>query len=486
MKSPRSAANSPKSAATPKSAAKSPKSAAKKAAKKGNVSGAVAILEADADPGVDDVVVTDAVTNVVVVTEAVVVTNAVEITDAVIFTGVNDVAGAVEAVSVAGVISGTAADPVGDAVAGSAADAGELEDEEEKGEVVNMPATMEERMKRMEAEGKESKEEIRLLRDRLEEAEWAKRKLDEKVSSLEEEVEALKGKVGGGGGTGENGAQVVKARGEELKRIKEVEDRIEKRVRDLEKKGGGERGNESSEMQGGAEGRQTGSRIRQNGGEGRQQGREKLRCVVITDSNGKGAKPESIRTHIPIGEKDSYDIEIAVAHTLEIAFHRVERGNIDVRGARVVLDNLTNDVRGTSNGPAVSPKVLIRYVDKLRWKLKAAGAVAVVVCQLKPMRVKDVTPFNELLHKYLRADGEGGYGCRTQIRLDYLKYDGYHVLPNYDSVIDRTYACALMGVPVPCPTPVDEFVPHHMRRRWETEWPRIGGGAQSTNQGRRG
>ena len=149
----------------------------------------------------------------------------------------------------------------------------------------------------------------------------------------------------------------------------------------------------------------------------------------------------------------------------------------------MVLDNLTNDVRGTSTRPAISPEVLIHYVDKLRWKLRAAGAVAVVVCQLKPMQVTDVTPYNKLLHEYLLAEGEGGYGCRTQIRLDYLKHDGYHVLPKYDSIIDRTYACAMMGVPVPCPTPFDEFSPYHVRRRWEADWPRIGDRAQSTNHG---
>ena len=96
----------------------------------------------------------------------------------------------------------------------------------------------------------------------------------------------------------------------------------------------------------------------------------------------------------------------------------------------MVLDNLTNDVRGTS-----------------------AGAVAVVVCQLEPMQVTDVTPFNELLHEYLLAQGEGRYGCRTQIRLDYLKSDGYHVLPNYDSIIDRTLCLCFVGGPGPMPHP---------------------------------
>ena len=103
-----------------------------------------------------------------------------------------------------------------------------------------------------------------------------------------------------------------------------------------------------------------------------------------------------------------------------------------------------------------------------------AGAASIVVCELKPMQVTDVTPFNKELSSYLRMQ-PGGFGCRTQIRMNYLKSDGFHIQPMYDSIVDRTYACAILGVPVPCPTPFDEFVPDHIRRRWETEWPRVGG-----------
>ena len=115
-----------------------------------------------------------------------------------------------------------------------------------------------------------------------------------------------------------------------------------------------------------------------------------------------------------------------------------------------------------------------------------AGARAVVTCQLKPMQTTDVTPFNNALSEYLLCEkekGRGGYGCRTQIRLDFLKNDGFHIRPEFDSVMDRTYACAFLGIPVPKPTPWDCFVPTLVRQRWEKEWPRLRGGRQMNQDG---
>ena len=94
------------------------------------------------------------------------------------------------------------------------------------------------------------------------------------------------------------------------------------------------------------------------------------------------------------------------------------------------------------------------------------------------MEAVDVSPYNLRLHQYLRAEsqnGRGGYGCKTQIRLEFLRHDGYHIRPQYDSVVDQTYACAMLGKNVPCPTPDNEFIPTHARRRWEREWPSLGG-----------
>ena len=207
----------------------------------------------------------------------------------------------------------------------------------------------------------------------------------------------------------------------------------------------------------------------------RSQQQQQRRCVVISDSNGKGATSDSIKNHIPREERDCYNIEVAVAYTVEAACQQVDRGAIDVRGAVVIVDNLTNDIRGTSTRPSLSPNALTHLVDKLRGRLKMAGAAAVVVCQAKPMQVVDVTPYNDRLSEYLCAQ-EQGFGCKTQIRLTYLKPDGYHVRPQFDSIIDKTYACAIRGVPVVDPTPLDSFLPDHLRRKWQALWPRIGGG----------
>ena len=115
-----------------------------------------------------------------------------------------------------------------------------------------------------------------------------------------------------------------------------------------------------------------------------------------------------------------------------------------------------------------------------------AGATAVIVCQLKPMQILDVSPHNSALDNYLRREkqqGRQGFGCRTQIRLDFLRNDGYHIRPEFDSVVDRTYACAFLGISVPRPTPWDEFIPDIVRQKWESEWPRLTGREQSRQNG---
>ena len=197
--------------------------------------------------------------------------------------------------------------------------------------------------------------------------------------------------------------------------------------------------------------------------------------MIITDSNGRGATADSIRNHIPITERQQYDIEVAVAYTTDEAYQRVARGAIDVRDAVVIIDNLTNDIRGTRVRPSLSPNELLQRVERLREKIRTEGAFSVVVCQVKPMQTMDVTPYNGMLNDYLSAK-RWGFGCQTQIRLNYLKANGFHVLPQFDSVIDRTYACAIRGVLVPDPTPLEGFLPDYLRRRWQAEWPRVGGG----------
>ena len=209
---------------------------------------------------------------------------------------------------------------------------------------------------------------------------------------------------------------------------------------------------------------------------------------MLTDSNGREATHDSIMNHVPRGKRGELSIEVIVAYTLEEAYRRIDRGEIRMEGAVVLIDNLTNDVRGTRSRPAATPQQLLRLVDGLRRKVMAVGAAAVVVCQLKPMQATDVTPFNQQLDCYLKREkerGRDGFGCRTMIRMDSLKGDGYHLKPEYGSVLDRTYACAILGNDVPFPTPGSEFTPSFVKKRWESEWPRLpGGGTDMTHHGR--
>ena len=187
--------------------------------------------------------------------------------------------------------------------------------------------------------------------------------------------------------------------------------------------------------------------------------------------------------HIPRERRSRIKIENFTAYTLDEGDRRVARGEIDVTGAVVIIDNLTNDVRGTRQRTGATPEDLLFRVDRLRRRVLEAGAEAIVVCEVKPMRHIDVSAYNRILHHYLRAQGGHGYGCMTQIRLEYLKADGFHVLPQFDPVIDKTYACAVMGIPVPCPTPRGGFVSDMVRKRWEREWPQVGARSDSRQGG---
>ena len=126
---------------------------------------------------------------------------------------------------------------------------------------------------------------------------------------------------------------------------------------------------------------------------------------------------------------------------------------------------------------ADSPRELVNRVAKVRGLLYSAGAVKVVTCQIKPMTLIDVRPYNGLLHEFLCFQPDGGPGCETQIRMTDLKPsgdgNGFHILPECETILDRTYACAIRDVPVPCPTPLEDFTPLHVRRRWEAEWPKL-------------
>ena len=211
----------------------------------------------------------------------------------------------------------------------------------------------------------------------------------------------------------------------------------------------------------------------------------KCQCVILSDSNGSESTEETIKRHIPPNQRDNYRIEVIQTYTTGEACDRVERGEIDVSGKCVVIDCLTNDARDSRSGAALSPQALVRSVDRLRGILWAAAAAEIIVCAIKPAQVADMTPYNALLDRYLRAQDDGGHGCRCQITMDQLARDGYHVRHQFRSIIDRTYACAIMGKPVPCPTPLEDFIPYHVRRSWNQEWPRLNGESTGRDLGTR-
>ena len=195
--------------------------------------------------------------------------------------------------------------------------------------------------------------------------------------------------------------------------------------------------------------------------------------LILADSNAKGTTADSVKNYIPKEECDNLDVRIVIPYTLEEAYRRVGSGDIDVNGANVIIDVLTNDIRGTWRRPAATPEELVWRVDRLRGRLRDAGAVATVVCQPKPMEVVDVSPYSSAIHDYLQAQGGMGFGCGTQVRRNFLERDGYHIQPRFASVISITYACAVLGWHVPDPTPWEDFKPEWERRRFDADYPSL-------------
>ena len=210
-------------------------------------------------------------------------------------------------------------------------------------------------------------------------------------------------------------------------------------------------------------------------GGGELEERRRKKGIILTDSNGRGATENSIKEHIPRSRREEFEIAVVPTYTLEEAYYRVKRGEVDVNGAVVVIDCITNDVRGTQRKPAATPEEAVNRVDMLQGMLRANGAEDVITMQIKPMQFTDVTSHNHALNEYLLSQGGRGYGCETQIRLEYLRNDGFHVMRQYDSVIDKNYACALLGISPPSPTPQAEFEPEYIRRKREVDWPHLRG-----------
>ena len=317
---------------------------------------------------------------------------------------------------------------------------------------------LEKRVTELEGEKTVMREELNGMRDAMEEARWARKRLEDKDKEQEEEMkrelerEAKERKEEMEKETKARKEWEEKVATERTGLVKELSE-IKKGIADLVGRGAG----------------------RQQDGHSYSVNPNRQRVVVFADSNGSNTTEDAIKDHIHREERDQYDIQVVEAFHVEDAYWLVADGKIDVSGAIVVVDCLTNDARGTKRKAAIGPEELVRQIDVLRAATQRAKET--VICQIKPMRHVNVVPFNKLLHEYLRS--EDSVGCQTMIRAEFLKADGFHVLPRFRSVLDRQYACAVLGVPVPCPTPYDDFVPNYLKEQYDQEWPAFGGNGRA-------
>ena len=342
---------------------------------------------------------------------------------------------------------------------------------------------LETKVHQLEAAVSKLEEENRCLRGRLEEEEAARRQVEEKLRTV---VEVEEKKIKEVKDDWKKEREVEERNSEE--KMKKMKDEVEKDLKKeievvernlvkefkevVEKLTKKTKENRSEENAGG---RGDGDDDDEDGNDDDDDTDATYKCIVFTDSNGKRATQDSIRNHMPPGKREKYEIQMVVAYRLEDAYSRIAKGHVNVENAYVILDNTTNNVRGGKNHAAEPPDLVTARVATLREFILSKSAKAVVVCQLKPMTRVDVRPYSWQIHDYLLSCGKTGYGCRTQIRLRHLKEDGFHVQLKHDSILDKTYACALLGIHVPDPTPISDLVTDELRRKWESQWPRAGG-----------
>ena len=214
--------------------------------------------------------------------------------------------------------------------------------------------------------------------------------------------------------------------------------------------------------------------------------KKKKRCIVFTDSNGRDATTaSSVKYHMPEEDREVIDINIVVAFRIGQATSKVEAEaeDLGIEGAVVLIDCHNNDARQTKYSPRLPLPRYIQELDNLRKKLWKKGAAEVIVCALKPTQRADVSEYVKGVHRYLGGmrDVDGGHGCHTQVRLEHLRAEGLHLQPRFFYVLQQTYAYALMGKFVPDPTPLECFVPDHVRQVYQREWPALR--ASRTNHG---
>ena len=156
----------------------------------------------------------------------------------------------------------------------------------------------------------------------------------------------------------------------------------------------------------------------------------------------------------------------------------MRRRDIRVGRARVIVDCIKNDVRGTRLQGRVERG---EVVERLRSVIgEMGGSEGIVVCEVKPMQHIDVVPFNARIHD-LCLYTEGVEGCSTQVRHDYLRRYGYHITPKHGRLLDMLYECAMVGWLVPCP--YWDSVVYDMLAKWaKREWPPLGGRGANNGQ----
>jgi hypothetical protein len=163
---------------------------------------------------------------------------------------------------------------------------------------------------------------------------------------------------------------------------------------------------------------------------------------------------------------------VEVIYTLMEAYGKLGRGSLKVEGEAVLLEVSTNDVRGTERVLQTWPHEVAGRFERVARLLLEKGAVGVCVCEVKPMNYMDVATYSNAIHSAslrMRAQGHQVQGMQTQTGVSHLKKDGFHILPSFSGVLDRTYPCAVIGVPVLCPTPSwDRYQNPRLKDRWPT------------------
>ena len=174
-------------------------------------------------------------------------------------------------------------------------------------------------------------------------------------------------------------------------------------------------------------------------------------ALIITDSNGRGATTNAVLSHIPDNEKGGLNIDITTLYTIEEAYYRIKRGDVKVEGKIVVVDCVTNSIRGRGGRLRTTPREISREMKILLDVIKDKKALAITVCEVKPIRHLDVSLHNTSLRDLYRR--EAIYERSTEITMKDLTHDGFHVKSGCDDLTNKAYARAIQKHLPPKPAP---------------------------------